>query len=75
MRNAEYTTKDSLGIEIKKGDQVSIAFTGEVRSVTRDGLVIVRTPDGTITAFYPSYQRMQKLDPSITEVLSSKNDQ
>lgn len=56
----DYTTKDYHDNEVHKGDTVTIAFTGEVRSVSRDGLVILRTPDGTTTAFYPQYQTMLK---------------
>jgi hypothetical protein len=57
----EYTTKDSLGFEVKKGDQVTIQFAGEVRTVSRDGVVVIKLPNGTITAWYPDHQQMRKL--------------
>lgn len=56
----DYTTKDSFGSEVHKGDTVTLTITGEVRSVSRDGQVIIKTDDGTITAYYPQYQAMQK---------------
>lgn len=57
---AAYTTTDSFGSTVQKGDQVTLTMTGEVRSVSRDGIVVIRMSDGTVTAFYPSYQAMQK---------------
>lgn len=58
---SDYTTHDTAGYIVKAGDKVTIAFEAEVRSVSRDGLVIVKTANGGITAFYPDYQAMHKL--------------
>lgn len=56
----DYTIHDADGAEVRKGDQVTITMTGEVRSVSRDGLVVVQCPDGTITAYYPKYQTLRR---------------
>lgn len=71
--NKEYTTKDTAGFEVKKGDQVTIAFTGEVRSVSRDGMVMVKCADGTLAGFYPNYQAMHKIHPSIKELIETNS--
>lgn len=69
MPRTEYTTQDSAGFEVKKGDRVTVSFTGEVRSVSRDGTTVIRTGDGTVTAYYRQYQTMHKTHDSLQEYL------
>lgn len=56
----DYTVKDSAGTEVHKGDRVTVTFTAEVRNVSRDGYVLLKSPEGTITGWYPYYQKMHK---------------
>lgn len=65
MPRIDYTVSDSAGRQVQKGDSVTLTITGEVRSVSRDGLVMIKTPDGTITGFFPQYQKMHKLETGV----------
>lgn len=55
-----YTIRDVRNAEVQKGDQVTITFTGEVREVTREGNLVVKSPNGYITAVIPSFQNVIK---------------
>lgn len=56
----EYTVKDAVGETIRKGDTVRVGFEGTVRSVTRDGYLVLKMSDGTIAHYDPTYQRLYK---------------
>lgn len=56
-----YTITDNGGFSVGEGDTVRVSFEGVVRSVTRDGYLILKTPDGTLAHFDPSYQGLLKI--------------
>lgn len=57
----DYTIRDNAGFTVEKGDTVRVGFEGVVRDVTRDGYLIIRTKDGTLAHFDPSYQGVVKI--------------
>ena len=63
MPRLDYTGKDSAGHQLNKGDTVLITYPAEVTRVWRDGTVTIRMSDGTITAFYPEYMHMERVNP------------
>lgn len=56
----EYTRTDNAGFEVRKGDTVTVAFEGVVRSVDRDGRMVLKTPQGFFTSYDPDYQGLTK---------------
>lgn len=57
----KYTVTDNAGFAVAEGDTVRVSFEGVIRSVTKDGFLILRTPDGTLAHFDPTYQGLLKI--------------
>jgi hypothetical protein len=58
----DYTIQDATGATITKGDTVRVGFEGVVRSVTREGWLVLRMSDGTTAHYDPTYQRLVRLN-------------
>jgi hypothetical protein len=55
-----YTTTDNAGFKVEKGDRVLITYEAEVRSIERDGRMVVLS-HGFTTMFDPAYQGVVKI--------------
>lgn len=56
-----YTVNDNAGFAVAKGDTVRVGFEGVVTDITKDGYLILRTPNGTLAHFDPNYQGVVKI--------------
>lgn len=61
----EYTRKDNVGAEVRKGDRVTVVFEGVVRIIEPNGRMVIKTDQGFFTQYDPDYQGLVKHQPTM----------